>query len=546
MPNHTFLIRTNRGPWPSKGLPAFVLEQDPWNDYGFRTQYVLSYVTKDLSGRRSENFLGPVKILKRGQIADFKPQLSDPFSSLGEDFCSVGESLDYYERIRALPILLRDKLLKGLRDVVDTPEIANDFRGEKGWDASLFRYNQADNHLRLARGLLTGDFTKLPGKHLKFTFTLPSWLKPVSFDFSSPSFGAGRRVALPERVAVLVGRNGSGKSTLIARLARVALATLAERESTSIELLGTLTPKGIGFPRVVSITFSPFDSFRLPGLGSRERKKRKQELELGEGRFAFIGLRDLVAERTILSDVATGLDPDRSSDDDRLLTTKLKSIDQLAAEFVASLAKIREKNRAVDLNDVFSDLLSGSAFDEHLDTGLMRCTTKEASTAFLRCSTGHKIVALTIVGLVAALEPLSLVLIDEPETHLHPPLLASLMHAIRAVLKKYESFCIVATHSPVVVQESLARHVMVVRRQGTQTQVFSPATETFGESIGAISSDVFGLDVEATDYRSTLDRLWQKVPNQEELEALFLNDQMSMQARAYVLGERLRAEADDI
>ncbi|MBW6100166.1 ATP-binding protein [Escherichia coli] len=50
-----------------------------------------------------------------------------------------------------------------------------------------------------------------------------------------------------------------------------------------------------------------------------------------------------------------------------------------------------------------------------------------------------------------------LVLFDEPETHLHPPLLAVLMSALRIVLNEVDAFAIVATHSPVVVQETLSK-----------------------------------------------------------------------------------------
>ncbi len=39
-------------------------------------------------------------------------------------------------------------------------------------------------------------------------------------------------------------------------------------------------------------------------------------------------------------------------------------------------------------------------------------------------SSGHAIVLLTVTKLVARVEEKTLVLIDEPESHLHPPLLS--------------------------------------------------------------------------------------------------------------------------
>ncbi len=41
-----------------------------------------------------------------------------------------------------------------------------------------------------------------------------------------------------------------------------------------------------------------------------------------------------------------------------------------------------------------------------------------------RMSSGHAIVLLTVTKLVARVEEKTLVLIDEPESHLHPPLLS--------------------------------------------------------------------------------------------------------------------------
>jgi ABC-type cobalamin/Fe3+-siderophores transport system ATPase subunit len=161
---------------------------------------------------------------------------------------------------------------------------------------------------------------------------------------------------------------------------------------------------------------------------------------------------------------------------------------------------------------------------------------EDARKLFLTSSTGHKIVLLIITGLLANIEPCSLVLVDEPETHLHPPLLAGLMHALRNILSEHEAFAVVATHSPVVVQESLARHVGVVRREGDMNAIIPLTGETFGESIGLISAEVFGLQTDVTDFHNILDRLVAKYSDLETIEELFLNGAMSNQARAYVMG----------
>src|SRR5690606_23174970 len=113
--------------------------------------------------------------------------------------------------------------------------------------------------------------------------------------------------------------------------------------------------------------------------------------------------------------------------------------------------------------------------------------------AFIGWSTGLKIVMHAIVTLVARTERKSIVLIDEPESHLHPPLLAAYMHAVRLVLETNDAFAVIATHSPVVVQETLGRHVSIVSRIEDDVTILPPRIETYGESIGEITDEIFRL-----------------------------------------------------
>jgi predicted ATPase len=153
---------------------------------------------------------------------------------------------------------------------------------------------------------------------------------------------------------------------------------------------------------------------------------------------------------------------------------------------------------------------------------------------FRKWSTGHKIALHLVASLVAFTEPKSIVLIDEPESHLHPPLLAALMHAVRAILRRNDAFAIVATHSPVVVQETLSRHVSIVRRSGDETRIFRPRIQTYGESIGEITNEVFGLTADATDFHVTLAKMVDRGMSLEAIEGMFEGG-LSMQARAFVM-----------
>ena len=524
--------------------PRFVLEQDNWNDYSFHTQYLLFYYAETREGSEDVTLIGAVKILRIGQKSTDGLLINSDFESLDDQFCSVGQSLDYYERIRELGEV-GTRVMGALRDVVSMPELVEKFGKEEGWKTSLFR-DQSDEGARflfLAEGLVSGHYAKAPEDQQSFTFTVVGWQSPLVVDTKSGERWSFVENCLPERVNILVGRNGTGKSTLLARLARVGFSSPAERAEPPIKNLGKLEPEGVGFPRVVTVAFSPFDSFKLPGSDDRNRVQIAKDMQRGVGRFSFIGLRDFVAEINLASQEPQVLVLGESALVDRVTQTRLKSIEHLTDEFIGFRKKITAKNRQMILTAALNKLKEGVFSDGWVEI-LQSHSEAGAREWFLMCSTGHKIALLVVFGLVANLEPNSLVLIDEPETHLHPPLLSAMMHALRRILEEYEASAVVATHSPVVVQESLARHVHVVRREGEMTTVTPVSTETFGENIGLITAQVFGMESNVTDFHEVLDKLISKYKSIEKIEALFKDGVMSHQARSYVL-VRLSNKAPD-
>jgi hypothetical protein len=90
-----------------------------------------------------------------------------------------------------------------------------------------------------------------------------------------------------------------------------------------------------------------------------------------------------------------------------------------------------------------------------------------------------------------------------------------------------------ATHSPVVLQETPRRYVQIIRRNGPKTHILSPQVETFGENVGTLTHEVFNLDSSKTDFHDILANLAmeKKMP---EIEQLFGNP-LGFQARSYLL-----------
>jgi ABC-type uncharacterized transport system ATPase subunit len=223
---------------------------------------------------------------------------------------------------------------------------------------------------------------------------------------------------------------------------------------------------------------------------------------------------------------------------DRVERTLLKSIDMLAEEFERTLEFALAADRARVFRSVFNILASEPSFSFwNEDSDLENLITENPRQLFASWSTGQKIVAQIAASLVAHTVPRSLVLIDEPEMHLHPSLLAALMHAVRFILRKYEAFAIIATHSPVVAQESLARQVYVIEREKDTTRLRHPDIETFGENVSTLTSELFGLNSEVTDFHKVLDALVKRYKSLEKIEALFQPHGLSVQARGYLMSQ---------
>lgn len=535
----------------AKMSTRFALQRDDWDDYGFRTLYHLHY--RHGPDETDVTYIGGVKILRKAQTSGGAQLIQKPFNSLGAHWVSVGTSLDYYQRLNDLPEQRRASIMSALNDAVAHPSLVSEFESEKGWETSLFRDNKDwRDFLSDATVLFEGNFGALPDLTTSFSFLPPGAAEPIVFDFDAPEpdFYMGpwnrigpkrKRTLLPNRLIVLVGQNGSGKSTLLSRLAHVAFASPQERASKRLKAIGALEPKSIGFMRVITISYSAFDSFVVPGLAAKELSRATDDLESGDGRFIFCGLRDLVAE------ARADVDADQAKSDDDVLeaierrtSTRLKPVEDLAFEFAEMIGRIRREGRVDLLEAALDPLLRDPSFSEHREQILRLAqgafNRRSASTLFLTWSTGHKIALHVIACLVAHAQPRSLILFDEPEAHLHPPLMAALMHSVRVVLTDVNAFCVAATHSPVLLQETLARHVRRVRRSGTALSVSQPGLETFGENVGMLTYDAFGLTASTTDYHKILDLLVQGCDSVEEVERLF-EPGLSVQARAYVFAK---------
>lgn len=479
----------NTVPPGAKGWAAY-LKRDQWDDWRkYCTLFHLTVV--DQAGELHD--IGELKIGERGlkpyrDSPDLppghrKPNVPASFSQLADEFFSVGQDDEYYTNLSALGDTIREQVLTCLRDVAwdkDRWEWAKD---EHVMEESLLR--------SVTRSTVEGQFRRMSHGDARvtrydFVYSPPKRLgdgaPPFKLDFS-----VDPESPIPTNVHVLIGRNGVGKTRLLSLMTKAIVAKdAAARQSGKFEFK-EIRAHGGTFANVVVVSFSAFDEADL----MPDRKPATDSLG-----FSYIGLRGWDSESSTAS-------------------IKPKSPGTLAIEFVDSLKECRIGSRRRRWVNVITTLQSDPVFQAAQFTTMIEANLskkeerKVVLESFKALSSGHKIVLLTLTRLVEKVEEKTLVLIDEPEAHLHPPLLSAMTRAISELMVKRNGVAIVATHSPVILQEVPKSCVWILDRILTASKAERPTIETFAESIGILTREVFQLELSQAGYHKILGGLRQ-------------------------------------
>ena len=507
-----------------------ILFDDNWNDYGFYTLFRLSVYSE--AGKEFE--IGYVKIGRVATTSTIRmTHLPDePFFELPPTYCSLGQDPSYYENLNKLGAELRDNVLLSLRDIAADPELFQLAINEEMTKVSLLRsvspMTVQGQFRRMSKGgALITDYN--------FSYQIPPLDKRQSNESTTLSFAVHALSNPPTNIHVLIGSNGVGKSSLLQGMAH-ALHSNQEfpaipvssrpRTQTGTFISADSSTGTAKFASLVSVSFSAFDDFEP----IQEKQDKTEDI-----RYAYIGLKRIVTNQ---------------------YSGRPKSTDMLSKEFAESVLACLYSSKTVIwekiLDIVGSDPLFNQANVRSLielkeqypkadiknDKTIQQQIEREAIALFKKLSSGHKIVLLTITRLVETVEERTLVLIDEPEAHLHPPLLSAFIRALSELLTDRNGVAIVATHSPVVLQEVPAKCVWTLNRFGDELQAERPEAETFGENTGVLTREIFGLSVTQSGFHQLLREAVKRTSSYSELVEYF-NGELGGEAKA--IGRALSA-----
>lgn len=500
----------------AKSEDVVYLIYDNWDDYSYCTTfeaYYKSYINEELKK------IGTVKIGCKSlhtkvkdnksvngynsySIKELIPTFS--FDELQEDFFSLGQDINYYKKINEIFGDKNTDYYEALKDIGYNYERFNELydNSESCLINSLMRSLHVSNIEQFNR------ISKGQAELTEYAFNFKYREEKININVIPNSLPTSN-------IHILIGRNGVGKTWL---LHNILLNLIKNGDCHNMEfeksnkyfisdefsMGGTLN----NFAGIVGVSFSIFDdalSVEIKDPLNREKK----DIDDFRKAYRYIGL--------ISKNQKDG-------------KTKIKSVDDLSNEFIETLSKIKKGKNKVDtyletckhLNN--DPMFRDNCFIEMLETYFNKekenfiseynnyennntlMDDKEIKKNFKRLSSGHMIIILSLTLLVESIHEKTIVLIDEPETHLHPPLLSTYIRTLSFLLLKKNAVAIIATHSPIVLQEVPKSCVNKIIRNVGEMHFENIMLETFATNTDSLTREVFGLEVIKSGFYKLLEK----------------------------------------
>lgn len=463
--------------------PSFVLEHDGWNDYGYITMFDLIFREDDSSNIH----LGKVKIMKRGEDSTWET-LQEKFTSLDPDFCSLGQSKSYYQKLKKALAPNYNSFLLALRDIAIFPKIHEQFENDDIFKTSLIRDNEVERLARTVRFEIEGIN---PNEYFKFNYT---YQPPYAQNSVALNFDFEYNTDFEHRIYAIIGKNGTGKTRILSSLAK----SLSEKEPQSF------APRKPVYGKVFTVSYSFFDRFDIP----------KSDASFN---YVYCGLKknnnEWKTEEDMLEAFFNSVTLIKNKD---LENEWFKILSNFIVPEILEIVFDKEEDFINEYNYIFKE--------------------EKFSDIQIMLSSGQSIILYMISEILSQIRFDSLILFDEPETHLHPNAISSLLNTLFTLVRRFRSFCVLATHSPLIIQEIPARNIFVLEREDDSAFVRELERESFGENLTTITQDIFGNREVPRHFIKLIKELTSKGKTYSEIVSILESDQLpiSSTTRLYI------------
>jgi predicted ATPase len=475
--------------------PATILvipSSNGWNDFGHHTR--VEYRIRMRSTKETVHASGFIGFINPETVQNGKNLLQLLVSTQGEStveattnhhFFTMLPDMEAYRRLvqkldadDAATVLTTLNDLVALTEFESTADILVLAPQTEVFSLSFMRssdsYFAYKNAGQLLRGL-SSEQTGILSPNLAIRFQLPGRQNEHYLRFS---FDHG--ADLPKRIAVIIGKNGVGKSQTLGRIARAAIdgtATLTDGTDGGRPLINRLLAFA---PTNEAESVFPTDKRKRPRIWyqrysmNRSRRSRRNDY-LSDLIIQVARSTQMVASKSRWEIFTESLSAISKSDELHLPTySTFGTYVPLAKLLHGSEQRVLERFASIDIKKEPTRVISDEGYP--LSSGEISFL-KFAAQVSLHIENG------------------SLLLLDEPETHLHPNFISRFVSLLDGLLEMTGSAAIIATHSAYFVREVFREQVTVLSVDHENlVQAQRPKLRTFGADVGAISYFVFGED----------------------------------------------------
>lgn len=483
-------------------LDVIKLTHTTWDDwFTYETEFVVEYIKSSNHTVR----LGTIKIAHENM--ERVPNIPDRFEELDDSYYSLGTDSMFYETLLNVFPLDWDRMviLESLKDVACNKDRLNRVRGKEPFKVSLSRGLSLHQIEGKFHKLATGDPNKTSYSFV-YKYASDDSTKEIEIKVNDKS------TFLPTNVHAIIGRNGVGKSKLIGRF----LKCLEKKDTDKIKIsdngsnyIGELDSF---FNKIISVNFSIFD----------------EKLDIAENYDIIDGLPfiSITKDSTLEGYYETKFGEQYKDKYEKILEKleftndkgKIIKLDELDDKwvgiFMVSLITCFERKpflwytilETLNTDPIFKQHNCKRLYDTFIEFKDNKNEyLKQFYNFFTKLSSGHKIVILSLTKIIEFVDEKVLVVIDEPELYLHPPLLSSYIRCLSILMEKRNGIAILATHSPVVLQELPKNCIYKLERTGDVLRASRPDVETFAQNISTLMYEIFGLESEESGFVKLID-----------------------------------------
>lgn len=460
---------------------------DNWNDFGLKTFFKLRYVENSITTFRTDIRLG--FIADKEELKPFFKKWNTLARPLSEEespqFFTMLPDMEQYRRFRVHFGDATELVLNKLNDLVylnslsTQPNWFNDAIETDYFTYSFMRETQTFFAFHNAQSIIYGiDNEKISEISSDFTvkFKLPNCV-----NYHKVNLTFDRSHILSKNISLLIGLNGLGKSQTLNHLVKYALEGNTKLLHSQGERVLFNNIIAIGTPGETQQTF-PKESkkARIPYKRiSIDRKKGRGTQGISSLLIQLARSNETIVKNSRWTLFIKAIEPIFNLPELHLPIKEQWTKEYAETIEISKLARSGEQN----------------SLERYSRVDASRDPVRVIDKVSYPLSSGELAFLNFAAQICLHIENGSLVLLDEPETHLHPNLITNLVNILQRLLKLTGSISIIATHSVYFVRELPRSQVLVYsRNESGNISVDHPRLKTLGADIGAISQFIFNDD----------------------------------------------------